>query len=109
MAQAVRAGPSEMENGKRAADDEMVDQKDGKRAKSGITSDAEALLTQTSAKLSKGRKKRAIPEGTAAEGDIEAMSLTSSHPLHKTSKVRTLKHLQITGATPMFPDEMVSP
>mmetsp|Transcript_14373 Transcript_14373/g.40594 ORF Transcript_14373/g.40594 Transcript_14373/m.40594 type:complete len:321 (+) Transcript_14373:238-1200(+) len=86
LSEAVRAAPVDMENGKRSADVDMEGQQDGKRVKPGITAEAEALMTETSAKLSKGRKKRAIPEGTAAADDLEAFNLKSSHPLHKTTK-----------------------
>eukprot|EP00191_Tetraselmis_sp_GSL018_P012099 CAMPEP_0177611664 /NCGR_PEP_ID=MMETSP0419_2-20121207/20654_1 /TAXON_ID=582737 /ORGANISM="Tetraselmis sp., Strain GSL018" /LENGTH=500 /DNA_ID=CAMNT_0019107493 /DNA_START=165 /DNA_END=1667 /DNA_ORIENTATION=- len=85
LAQATRAAPADMENGKRPAESEDAAQ-EAKRAKSGITSEAEALMTETSAKLSKSRKKRTIPEGTAGQDDIEALALASSHPLHKTTK-----------------------
>jgi len=81
----VRAGP--VENGKRVSHADPEDEQDGKRAKSGITEEALTLMTETSAQLSKGRKKRAIPEGTATGEDIASMALSSSHPLHQINKV----------------------
>mmetsp|Transcript_12785 Transcript_12785/g.32935 ORF Transcript_12785/g.32935 Transcript_12785/m.32935 type:complete len:502 (+) Transcript_12785:196-1701(+) len=86
MSEIARGGHAENENGKRSADDAMHVDKSDKRAKSGITAEAEGLMTETSAKLSKGRKKRAIPEGTIVQDEIAALSLSSTNPLHKTTK-----------------------
>lgn len=44
------------------------------------------LLPQTNAALSSGRRKRAIPEGTATADDIAAYTLLGSFPLHKTTQ-----------------------
>ncbi len=57
------------------------------QAKAGITEDIIEVLTNTSAELSKGRRKRPMPAGLASPASIEQYGLLSSHPLHKTSEV----------------------
>lgn len=44
-------------------------------------------MTEQSKVLSKGRKKRVMPEGLASVDDVEKFGLLSSHPLHKSTKV----------------------
>ena len=44
-------------------------------------------MTEHSKVLSKGRKKRVMPEGLATVDEIEKLGLLSSHPLHKSTKV----------------------
>lgn len=61
------------------------------QAKAGITDDIIEVLTATSADLSKGRRKRPMPPGLAAPGSFDHYKMLSSHPLHKTSEVRTLQ------------------
>ena len=58
------------------------------QAKAGITDDIIEVLTNTSAELSKGRRKRPLPEGLVTPEAVGQFSLLSSHPLHKTSEVR---------------------
>jgi hypothetical protein len=41
-----------------------------------------------SKELSKGRKKRVMPAGLATPEEIRGLALLSSHPLHKSTKVR---------------------
>lgn len=60
------------------------------QAKAGITDDIIEVLTATSADLSKGRRKRPMPPGLAAPGSFDHYKMLSSHPLHKTSEVRTV-------------------
>ena len=60
------------------------------QAKAGITKDIQDHMTEASKVLSKGRKKRVMPEGLATVDDIEKFGLLSSHPLHKSTKVRVL-------------------
>ena len=47
-------------------------------------------MSEASKELSKSRKKRVMPEGLAAPEDVEGFAQLSSHPLHKTTKVRAL-------------------
>lgn len=42
--------------------------------------------TQTNAQLSSGRRKRAVPEGTASPETISSFTLKGSFPLHKTTQ-----------------------
>lgn len=44
-------------------------------------------MERHSKELSKGRKKRVMPAGLASAQEIETLSLISSHPLHKSTKV----------------------
>ena len=60
------------------------------QAKAGITKEIQDNMTEASKALSKGRKKRVMPEGLASVDDIEKFGLLSSHPLHKSIKVRVL-------------------
>ena len=60
----------------------------GAQAKAGITKEIEEHMSEASKELSKSRKKRVMPEGLAAPEDIEGFAQLSSHPLHKTTKVR---------------------
>ena len=53
----------------------------------GITDEIINAMTECNASLSKGRKKRVVPEGTAAMDDIRSFSLLSAIPLHKTTQV----------------------
>jgi hypothetical protein len=46
-------------------------------------------MERHSKELSKGRKKRIMPAGLATPQEIEGLSLLSSHPLHKSTKVRS--------------------
>ena len=56
-----------------------------KRAKvQGISQEVLDDLTAVSTELSKGRKKRQIPENTATVGDLEGYGMVGSFPLHKT-------------------------
>ncbi|KAG2434979.1 hypothetical protein HYH02_011978 [Chlamydomonas schloesseri] len=57
----------------------------GWRAKAGIPEDVIADMTEVNATLSKGRKKRPLPDTLATADDLAAMSLAGSHPLHKTT------------------------
>lgn len=41
---------------------------------------------QTNAELSSGRRKRAIPEGTATPEGLASFTLKGSFPLHKTTQ-----------------------
>lgn len=56
------------------------------QAKAGITDDIIEVLTNTSADLSKGRRKRPMPAGLATPESIGTYGLLSSHPIHKTSE-----------------------
>ncbi|KAG2485908.1 hypothetical protein HYH03_015352 [Edaphochlamys debaryana] len=57
----------------------------GRRAKAGIPEDIIADMTEVNATLSKGRKKRPLPDSLATPEDLAAMALSGSHPLHKTT------------------------
>ena len=57
------------------------------QAKAGITKEIGEHMTEHSKVLSKGRKKRVMPEGLATVDEIEKLGLLSSHPLHKSTKV----------------------
>ncbi len=57
------------------------------QAKAGITREVGEHMTEHSKVLSKGRKKRVMPEGLATVDEIEKLGLLSSHPLHKSTKV----------------------
>lgn len=57
------------------------------QVKAGIPTDVGEHMAEHSKDLSKQRKKRVMPTGLASAQDIEAFSLISSHPLHKTTKV----------------------
>lgn len=57
----------------------------GRRPKAGIPEDVIADMTEVNATLSKGRKKRPLPDSLASADDIAAMTLAGSHPLHKTT------------------------
>merc|ERR1712159_575117 len=52
----------------------------------GITKEIVKKMTATSAKLSKTRKKRAVPEGHASSEEIAAYKEAGSHPIHAASK-----------------------
>jgi hypothetical protein len=43
-------------------------------------------MLQTNAALSSGRRKRAVPEGTATAEQLGSYTLTGSFPLHKTTQ-----------------------
>lgn len=60
---------------------------DSVQAKAGITKEIGEHMTEHSKVLSKGRKKRVMPEGLATVDEIEKLGLLSSHPLHKSTKV----------------------
>ena len=60
------------------------------QAKAGITEDVSNHMLEHSKELSKARKKRVMPAGLATAQEIEAFSLLSSHPLHKSTKVPCL-------------------
>lgn len=60
------------------------------QAKAGITEDVSSHMLEHSKELSKARKKRVMPAGLATAQEIEAFSLLSSHPLHKSTKVACL-------------------
>lgn len=45
-----------------------------------------SLYAQTNAALSSGRRKRAVPEGTASVEQLGSYTLTGSFPLHKTTQ-----------------------
>ncbi len=57
----------------------------GRRPKAGIPDDVIADMAEVNASLSKGRKKRPLPDSLASPDDIGAMALSGSHPLHKTT------------------------
>ncbi len=57
------------------------------QARAGITKEIGEHMTEQSKVLSKGRKKRVMPEGLASVDDIKNFGLLSSHPLHKSTKV----------------------
>ena len=59
------------------------------QAKAGISKEIVEHMTEQSKVLSKGRKKRVMPEGLASVDDVEKFGLLSSHPLHKSTKVST--------------------
>jgi hypothetical protein len=86
LPQIAKAGNVSSQNGKRAASSVEGDQVE-KRAKTGISPEVEALMTEASAKLSKGRKKRSIPEGTVSQDELAVFNLGSTIPLHKTTTV----------------------
>merc|ERR1711907_43128 len=52
----------------------------------GITKEIVKKMTTTSAKLSKTRKKRAVPDGHASSEDISRYQEQGSHPIHAASK-----------------------
>ena len=60
------------------------------QAKAGITKEIQDHMTEHSKVLSKGRKKRVMPEGLATVDELETFGLLSSHPLHKSTKVSAL-------------------
>ena len=60
------------------------------QAKAGITKEIQDHMTEHSKVLSKGRKKRVMPEGLATVDELEKFGLLSSHPLHKSTKVSAL-------------------
>ena len=62
------------------------------QAKAGITKEIVDQMMEQSKVLSKGRKKRVMPEGLASVDDIEKFGLLSSHPLHKSTKVSSPFH-----------------
>lgn len=78
--------PMEMANGKRGPEDDAADPTAVKKSKGGITQEIIDAMTECNATLSKGRKKRVFPEGTAAMDDIRSFSLLSAIPLHKTTQ-----------------------
>ena len=57
------------------------------QAKAGITPEVIDAMTAMSGTLSKGRKKRVVSATVATAEELEAFSLLSSHPLHKTTQV----------------------
>ena len=57
------------------------------QAKAGITKEILEHMERHSKELSKGRKKRVMPAGLASPQEMETLSLISSHPLHKSTKV----------------------
>ncbi|KXZ54344.1 hypothetical protein GPECTOR_5g426 [Gonium pectorale] len=57
----------------------------GRRAKAGIPDDVIADMAEVNATLSKGRKKRPLPDSLATADDLASLSLSGSHPLHKTT------------------------
>lgn len=74
------------EQAKRGAEPSEVDDQTAKRAKKiGIPDYVLQELTEVNATLTKGRKKRQIPDGHATVDELAAASLISSHPLHKTT------------------------
>ncbi|KAK9866225.1 hypothetical protein WJX84_007807 [Apatococcus fuscideae] len=78
--------PMEMANGKRGPEEDVAGPAPAKKAKAGITPDIIEAMTACNAELSKGRKKRVTPAGTAAMDDIRSFSLLSAIPLHKTTQ-----------------------
>merc|ERR1712205_113155 len=52
----------------------------------GITKEIVKKMTSMSGKLSKGRKKRAVPEGSATAEQVAGYSEKGSHPIHSASK-----------------------
>lgn len=65
------------------------------QAKAGITKEIVDQMMEQSKVLSKGRKKRVMPEGLASVDDIEKFGLLSSHPLHKSTKVSSPLHIGV--------------
>lgn len=57
----------------------------GRKPKGGIPEDVQADLSEVNAALSKGRKKRPLPDGLATPEDVAALSLSGAFPLHKTT------------------------
>ncbi|BDA49495.1 Pre-mRNA-processing factor 19 [Coccomyxa sp. Obi] len=86
VAVARAAGPGDLANGKRATEAEGEEEQPAKRAKAGITEEVSNHMLEHSKELSKARKKRVMPAGLATAQEIEAFSLLSSHPLHKSTK-----------------------
>ncbi|EIE19108.1 spliceosome component, nuclear pre-mRNA splicing factor [Coccomyxa subellipsoidea C-169] len=81
---AVAVARSDLANGKRTAEVEGEEEQPAKRA--GIPAEVSSEMLEHSKALSKGRKKRIMPASLATPQDIEAFSLISSHPLHKSTK-----------------------
>eukprot|EP00879_Flechtneria_rotunda_P002006 GHRR01002183.1.p1 GENE.GHRR01002183.1~~GHRR01002183.1.p1 ORF type:complete len:517 (+),score=206.67 GHRR01002183.1:358-1908(+) len=72
---------------KRAGEEEEAGNGPAKRSKQEVLGpEVVAVLEQTNSQLSSGRRKRAIPEGTATPEQIASYSLTGSYPLHKTTQ-----------------------
>lgn len=72
---------------KRTAEAQEVEEGPTKRAKNtGITEEIIQDLTEVNAALSKGRRKRAVPESLATVEQLAAFTLLSSAPLHKTTQ-----------------------
>ncbi len=59
----------------------------GMQVKAGISEEIIDVMTNTNAELSKGRRKRSVPAGTAAMDDVRSFSLLNTIPLHKTTQV----------------------
>lgn len=57
----------------------------GRKPKAGIPDDVIADMAEVNAVLSKGRKKRPLPDNLATSEDLVTLALTGSHPLHKTT------------------------
>ncbi|WIA40690.1 hypothetical protein OEZ86_004386 [Tetradesmus obliquus] len=72
---------------KRAGEEEEAAGGPAKRSKQeALGQDVIAVLDQTNAALSSGRRKRAVPEGTASVEQLGSYTLTGSFPLHKTTQ-----------------------
>jgi pre-mRNA-processing factor 19 len=61
------------------------EQEGGRKAKAGIPEDIIADMAEVNATLSKGRKKRPLPDSLATPEDLASLALSGSHPLHKTT------------------------
>lgn len=88
LQQAAPAAAQQTEaNGKRPApDSQAAEEPVGKKARPALGSDVVAAMTARSTELSKGRKKRIIPDTIASPEDIAAYTLTGTHALHATRK-----------------------
>jgi len=70
-----------------AAESAAAEGAPAKRARlAAIPAEVLADVTAVSTELSKGRKKRAVPTGTAAVEEVAEYSVVGRYPLHSTSK-----------------------
>ncbi|GLI62339.1 hypothetical protein VaNZ11_004953 [Volvox africanus] len=69
----------------RAAVEAKPELEGGRKAKGGIPEDIIADMVEINATLSKGRKKRPLPDTLATPEDLASLTLSGSNPLHKTT------------------------
>ncbi|PNH07333.1 U-box domain-containing protein 72 [Tetrabaena socialis] len=69
----------------RAAAEAKAEAEGGRRPKAGIPDDILADLAEVNSTLSKGRKKRPLPDSLATAEDLASLALSGSFPLHKTT------------------------